>query len=604
LDLSWNIITDISPLSNLSGLEKLSLEGNENIVDLSTLAELKSLTELDLSRCKITDISFLTDITALRGLDLEWNSLSKISPLASLTNLQWLNLGHNEISNITTLANLTNLEALHLHWNKIKDVSSLSSLTKLTSLDLSYNRISDISPLLDALTDSNMGLNRIEIVGNPLSSESINTYIPELKRRGFNVRWEPVGEKELHLKNFFIYLWALDVALVIILVAYILKKRLKGAETKMSRRTLVSVFVLGLIVSSSIVCLLREHEKNIIVTIPDETLERQIRAEIGKLEGPIYREDLKAVTRISAAEQDIRTLEGLQYCVNLRAAELWWNDIAYIPDLSDLDRLEYLQLNGNFISDISGLSGLENIEVLILGGNNISDISPLADLTTLKELDLGGNNISDISPLKNLTSLEWLFLSSNNITDISPLSNLTNLREIYLSDNDISDVSSLSNLPNLEEIYLSNNKISDLSPLVENLGIDEGDEVIVSSNRLNAESIENYIPELEKRGVTIIWEGKTFYMTLHIEKVEEIPEYFVEITEEDLDNCLLLREIFEEMEIEERESIDKKIEDSTVFQILKCRTSKYMEKYGLPMVGERCTVKYRGAFYLVELREE
>lgn len=351
---------------------------------------------------------------------------------------------------------------------------------------------------------------------------------------------------------------------------------------------------------------LRDKMLNKEINIPDRNLEDILRGKIGKRNGePIYKNDLKIITRISAPEEGIKSLEGLQYCVNLRVAELWGNKISYIPDLSDLDHLEYLQLNGNFISDISGLSGLENIEVLILSGNNILDVSPLAGLTTLKELDLGGNSISDISPLKNLKDLELLYLSSNDISDISPLKNLTSLKEIYLSRNNISDISSLSSLTNLEKIYLSDNKISDLFPLIENLGINKDDEVVVSGNPLSTESTEKYIPELEKRGVRVVWGGRKIYITLHIEKLKNIPKYFVEITEEDSDSCLFLKQLFDSMRETEKDSIEYEMElQEYIEEILHCVESKYMEKYDLPMVGEHCTVKYRGTFYLVELWKE
>jgi hypothetical protein len=50
---------------------------------------------------------------------------------------------------------------------------------------------------------------------------------------------------------------------------------------------------------------------------------------------------------------------------------------------------------------------------------------------------------------------------------------------------------------------LMQNPISDISPLVDNLGLGEGDTVILVNNPLSEESINTYIPELEARGVTV-----------------------------------------------------------------------------------------------------
>ena len=278
----------------------------------------------------------------------------------------------------------------------------------------------------------------------------------------------------------------------------------------MNRKKLVGVLVAG----ATIVLSMGAVHAQEVVTIPDETLEAILRGEIGKPKGPIYKDDLKVVTRIVAAEQGIQSLEGLQYCVNLRGADLRWNEISYIPDLSTLDELEYLQLDGNLISDISGLSSLGNIKALHIGGNGIPDISPLANLTTLERLEIGGGEISDISALSELTSLRWVDLRWNCVSDISPLSDLAKLTELRLRNNNITDLSPLTNLTNLNGVYLENNSISNIYPLVENPGIDEGDEVIIANNPLNETSIEEYIPKLKERGVTVGWQESNVVETM------------------------------------------------------------------------------------------
>ncbi|MEA1993123.1 MAG: leucine-rich repeat domain-containing protein [Euryarchaeota archaeon] len=291
----------------------------------------------------------------------------------------------------------------------------------------------------------------------------------------------------------------------------------------MNRKSMIVLIIIGMITILSIETVHAQEE----VTIPDETLEAILRGEIGKPKGPIYKDDLKVVTRIAATEQGIQSLEGLQYCVNLRGADLRWNEISYIPDLSTLDELEYLQLDGNLISDISGLLSLGNIKALHIGGNGITDISPLANLTTLERLEIGGSEISDISPLANLINLEELWLFDNNISDLSPITNLTNVRELILSKNDISDISPLSSLtslqeldlamnnisnisalsdpPQIEELYIFDNNITDISPLMNNPRIDSGDTIFLDHNPLSKQSIEEYIPALEERGVEVMW---------------------------------------------------------------------------------------------------
>jgi Leucine-rich repeat (LRR) protein len=105
--------------------------------------------------------------------------------------------------------------------------------------------------------------------------------------------------------------------------------------------------------------------------------------------------------------------------------------------------------------------------------------------------------------MSDLESLTMLEAPGRGISDISTLANLTNLGYLVLGNNDISDISPLAGLTNLELLSLWYNNISDISALVDNAGLSGGDTVNLMDNPLSAESINNYIPQLEARGVTV-----------------------------------------------------------------------------------------------------
>ena len=67
----------------------------------------------------------------------------------------------------------------------------------------------------------------------------------------------------------------------------------------------------------------------------------------------------------------------------------------------------------------------------------------------------------------------------------------------------ISDISALAGLNNLEHLELQGNNISDISPLVENSGLSRGDVVWLDNNPLSNTSVNDYISQLEARGVTV-----------------------------------------------------------------------------------------------------
>jgi Leucine-rich repeat (LRR) protein len=123
-----------------------------------------------------------SELAGLATLSASGREIEDLSGLQYCANLTELGLISNQISDISPLANLTKLINLALGWNQISDVSPLANLTNLTDLCLSSNQISDILPLVE-----NEGLgtgDSVNLQVNPLSSDSINTYIPQLKARG------------------------------------------------------------------------------------------------------------------------------------------------------------------------------------------------------------------------------------------------------------------------------------------------------------------------------------------------------------------------------------------------------------------------------------
>ena len=72
-------------------------------------------------------------------LYIEENRITDLSPLAGLINLKELNLYDNKISDLASLAELTNLEGLGLDINRVLDLSPLVGLTNLKELDVRSN---------------------------------------------------------------------------------------------------------------------------------------------------------------------------------------------------------------------------------------------------------------------------------------------------------------------------------------------------------------------------------------------------------------------------------------------------------------------------------
>jgi hypothetical protein len=169
-------------LENEESTEMVGVGFNRQFITNERLAEMvengtipQNVTSLWLSNNLISDISPLAGLTDLIELDLSHNQIEDISLLSGLTNLGkgfltgGLNLGNNQISDITPLQNLTHLQTLALQNNQITDVTPLQNLTNLWFLDLRNNQIEDVMPLvwLSGLDSASLVLR-----GNPVADDT------------------------------------------------------------------------------------------------------------------------------------------------------------------------------------------------------------------------------------------------------------------------------------------------------------------------------------------------------------------------------------------------------------------------------------------------
>ncbi len=289
------------------------------------------------------------------------------------------------------------------------------------------------------------------------------------------------------------------------------------------------------------------------VQFEDPTLEVQIRYVLNKPTGKLSNIALLGVDslrRYIFTGEDIYSLNGIEQCPNIEYLSMSHQNISDISPLStlyklkkllltqtweidnisaltNLTNLEYLEIPGNSVRDISPLAGLTNLKFLNILENPVEDCSPLGNLSLLDELWLSeasgvdlnflnqmdslyllwatASNISDLSPISDRINLETINFSYNQISDISHLSTLSNLVSIYLKSNQIQDISTLQYLPKIEVYKLQNNLIEDIEPLVNNIGLGEGDVLVIYGNPLDSISVNEYIPALTDRGIIVYY---------------------------------------------------------------------------------------------------
>jgi len=183
LDLSRAMVSDLRPLSTLTGLRSLNLS-ESGVFNLSPIADLVNLETLDISFTRVSDISALSRLRKLRELNIINSTVSDLSPLAGLSltrlaasgapirdieplmgmqSLVELLLSSTRIERLDALAGLTNLVRLNLLGTKIADISPLRMLQSLNWIDLDGTAVSDLSPLSEASALTSLDVRRTKV---------------------------------------------------------------------------------------------------------------------------------------------------------------------------------------------------------------------------------------------------------------------------------------------------------------------------------------------------------------------------------------------------------------------------------------------------------
>lgn len=149
-------IRNIGALKYFTGLKELNLSFND-ITDFTPLAGLTKLENLGFTGVQVEDLSPLKGLTNMTCLVLDWNyapdqgrnGYENLEFMSDMKNLEIFEARSAGIKDITVLGNLPKLWSVFLTNNLITDVSPLAKLANLKELELSDNPITDYSPLKD-----------------------------------------------------------------------------------------------------------------------------------------------------------------------------------------------------------------------------------------------------------------------------------------------------------------------------------------------------------------------------------------------------------------------------------------------------------------------
>lgn len=182
--------TDLAFLSNFKELNELHIVGTRN-KDWSFLSELVNLRSLFIKRASLHDLEVFRELSIkqeelaslsddpflwshkLEFVRLEHCGIQDITPLADLKWLAELDLSHNQISDFSSVLDLP-LYSLTLRYNQLNHLSFIArDRWHLDYLDVRHNQIEDISPLVHLVN-----LSKLYVGHNPITDYSVLHQLP------------------------------------------------------------------------------------------------------------------------------------------------------------------------------------------------------------------------------------------------------------------------------------------------------------------------------------------------------------------------------------------------------------------------------------------
>lgn len=330
-----------------------------------------------------------------------------------------------DISSLEGIQYCTNLQSLDLSYNKISDISQLSELTNLTSVFLVKNKVTDISPILKLKNLTRGNISSQEITGEKITTSKTTVEVDNtaISPHEFGFNYESSGNYD--------YDSGTDK---------IRFRNITNSETRSYSFYTIVELEKGnppLNFSGSVSHEIEKiDEANDIVNIPDQYLKKALAKTLGQDESlDITKTQLESIITFDARSQkNISSLEGLQYCTNLRRIELGRGSVSDLTPLLGLSDLVYIDLRSQNITDIRPLtesSTLNNLKHINFHGQTFTGESfEIENANDKVEVD---NIITDPLTGDKLAPLESSFYDYNSSTSKVTFNNIkTSGTQYYL----------------------------------------------------------------------------------------------------------------------------------------------------------------------------
>lgn len=174
-------------------------------------------------------------------------------------------------------------------------------------------------------------------------------------------------------------------------------------------------------------------------------------------DGAISEAEAKAVGKIEIGDNDIASLQGIEYFTSLDTLDCNHNSLTSL-DISRNKALKYLKLTSNSLSSLD-LSNNTALTHLYCSSNSLTALD-LSKNTVLQVLDCCANQLTSIN-VSNNTALTYLVFDHNQIAGDIDVSMCSKLSVLYCYDNQITTVN-VTGCTVLKHFDCSNNQLTSL----------------------------------------------------------------------------------------------------------------------------------------------
>ncbi len=430
-------------LTNLeiNGLTLKNLDGIENcknleaiycysiVDDLSKVEYLKNLDTIYITKLQNFDnaIDILKGLEKLKNLSISGNiTVKSMKRIEELNNsLVYITLSNVGIEKIEGLKKFTNLKSITLNNNNIKDITpiaDIASINNITGLYLDGNK--NISGNRSDYTKKE--LEKINKIGEILDRDGeIILGVEQFKlfTNYKNVKLNYKGLTSLEMFEGMTNLNKLDLA-----GNYITLEDEKSQNILKSMKNLRS---LNLFQNRKLTNIKPINELSSLTSLNLSSTGTFNLADI---------EDILSNVSLSVDNSTFQTIVNCD-ANKITSLKMSWTPIQDIPDMSNLTKLKYLQIDdSSSINSFDTIAKLESLEVLRLNRDSLHNkMFDFSRLTNLNNLSLEGNSLwsEDLNKLKSLKNNKNLNLnlSNNSIIDATALLELDASTRINLENN-------------------------------------------------------------------------------------------------------------------------------------------------------------------------